>query len=271
MARTILVTGSTDGIGLETARQLVSRGHEVLLHGRDAGKLASARTMLSSLPGAGRIGTFLADLSRLDAVEELATEVAARHERLDVLVNNAGVLRTPSPRTDAGLDVRFVVNTIAPWLLTRRLLPLLGNGGRVVNLSSAAQARVDPAALAGNVRLDDMAAYAQSKLALTQWSRHLALSLGKAGPVVVAVNPGSMLGSKMVREGFGVEGGDLRTGADVLVRAALSDEFAEANGLYFDNDSGCFAPPHPDALDTLRCRELVAAMEGLIGGPDQGR
>ncbi len=87
------------------------------------------------------------------------------------------------------------------------------------------------------VQLDDMGAYAQSKLAITMWSRIMAEKL-KDGPMIVAVNPGSLLASKMVKEGFGVAGNDLSIGADILTRATLSDEFANASGKYFDNDSG---------------------------------
>jgi NAD(P)-dependent dehydrogenase (short-subunit alcohol dehydrogenase family) len=108
-----------------------------------------------------------------------------------------------------------------------------------------------------------MEAYAQSKLALTIWSREMALAQ-KDGPVIVAVNPGSMLGSKMVKEGFGVAGGDIRIGADILTRAALGDEFAEASGLYFDNDSGQFASPHPDALDRHKSQEVVRVIETVL-------
>ena len=91
------------------------------------------------------------------------------------------------------------------------------------------------------------------------WSRSMALALKGDGPVIVAVNPGSMLGTKMVREGFGVAGGDIGIGADILIRAALSEEFAAAAGEYFDNDSGRFAPPHADALDPGKCAETVRA------------
>lgn len=264
MRKTILVTGSTDGIGLETARMLAALGHHVLLHGRDPAKLAAARKELSAVPGAGPVESRLADLSRMEEVGALARAVAERHDRLDVLVNNAGVFRTARPVTNEGLDVRFAVNTIAPWLLTRLLLPLLATDGRVINLSSAAQASVDPDALAGRVRPGEMEAYAQSKLALTMWSRALALALDARGPAVIAVNPGSLLGSKMVKEGFGVAGGDIRIGAAILVRAALSDEFAEASGRYFDNDSGRFAQPHPDARDTRKCEEIVRAIEAVL-------
>ena len=88
--------------------------------------------------------------------------------------------------------------------------------GRIVNLSSAAQSQVNLDALAGRVRLSDGAAYAQSKLALTMRSRSMGLSLKDGGPVVVAVNSGSMLGSKMVKEAFGVAGGDIRIAAEIL-------------------------------------------------------
>lgn len=264
MQKTILLTGATDGIGLETAKMFFGQGHRLLLHGRNPSKLAETEKQLSELPGEGSAECYVADLSRLADVEELAREVGRRHASLDVLINNAGVLKTPQTITPEGLDVRFVVNTLAPCLLTRRLLPLMGASGRVVNLSSAAQAPVNLEALAGPVRLEDYDAYAQSKLALTMWSRHLALELGADGPVVVAVNPGSLLASKMVKEGFGVAGNDIRIGADILFRAALSDEFADASGRYFDNDAGQFNPPHGDALDPDKTGTVVRAMEAAI-------
>ena len=118
-------------------------------------------------------------------------------------------------------------------------------------------------ALAGRASLaDHFTAYAQSKLALTMWSR--ALSLEDGSPVMIAVNPGSMLGSKMVKEGFGVAGGDIRVGAEILTRAALTDEFATASGQYFDNDKGRFAPPHPDALDPQKCQRVVSGIETIL-------
>lgn len=262
MDKTILITGATDGLGLEAAKLLAASGHHVLLHGRNQAKLARAVEAVRG--GDGRVEQYVADLSRMDEVGSLANAVLEHHDSLDVLINNAGVFRTGNPITEDGLDVRFAVNTIAPFLLTRRLLPLLGASGRVINLSSAAQAPVNLRALVGEVRLSDNAAYAQSKLALTMWSRTLALSLGKDGPSVVAVNPGSMLGTKMVKEAYGVAGGDVGIGADILCRAALSDEFATASGKYFDNDSGRFAPPHPDALDADKSADVVRAIEAIL-------
>ncbi|EGV19965.1 SDR family NAD(P)-dependent oxidoreductase [Thiocapsa marina] len=269
MPKTIFITGSTDGIGLAAAQRLAAEGHRVLLHGRNPQKLEQAQASVAAHADDTRIDGYIADLSNLAEVAALAETLAAEHPRLDVLINNAGIFKTPKTRTRDGLDVRFAVNTLAPYLLTQRLLPVLGPDGRVVNLSSAAQSPVDPEALAGRVALaDDFAAYAQSKLALTMWSRALALSLdpslGGAGPAVIAVNPGSMLGTKMVKDGFGVAGADIRIGAEILVRAALSEEFAGASGLYFDNDKGRFAAPHADALDAHKCAELVRQIDAVL-------
>jgi len=264
MKKTILVTGSTDGLGLETARMLVSRGHHVLVHGRSASKLADAEQVLQALPGEGSVECHLANLSVMAEVETLAATVAEKHDRLNVLINNAGVFGVADPETKDGLDVRFAVNTIAPYLLTQRLLPLLGTSGRVVNLSSAAQSPVDLRAMASSASLSGNAAYAQSKLALTMWSRHLALSLGGEGPAVIAVNPGSFLGTKMVKQAYGMDGQDVGIGADILCRAAMSDEFASASGEYFDNDSGRFASPHPDALDLGKSQEIVRTIEMVL-------
>ena len=265
MQKTILITGSTDGIGFETAKMLVSRGHNILLHGRNPAKLADVEKRLSTLLDSRPLESYVADLSNLTEVEALSKAVAERHIRVDVLINNAGVYGAPNAAAQDGLDIRFVVNTIAPYLLTQRLLPLMGASGRVINLSSAAQAPVELEALTGRVRLsDDFNAYAQSKLALTAWSRSLGLSLKDSGPAIIAVNPGSMLGTKMVKQAFGSSGNDIRIGAEILTRAALTDEFAETSGQYFDNDSGRFAAPHPDALNPQKSTEIVQAIESIL-------
>ncbi|MEM6731289.1 MAG: SDR family NAD(P)-dependent oxidoreductase [Myxococcota bacterium] len=261
MTKTILVTGATDGIGLATATRFAEDGHHVLIHGRNARKAeVVARDLEAS---AGSTHVYIGDFSRIDEVERLAADIGREHERLDVLINNAGIFKTSEPTTPAGLDVRFVVNTLAPYVLTERLLPLLGATGRVVNLSSAAQAPVDLRALSGATRLSDMDAYAQSKLALTMWSRNMGLA-HKNGPTVVAVNPGSLLATKMVKEAFGQSRGGVEVGADILYRAAVSDEFADANGLYFDNDVGRFSDPHPDALNLEKTSAVLNAMQELL-------
>lgn len=261
MSQTILLTGATDGIGLETAKILVSQGHIVLLHGRNPEKL---KALAESLSTKGKVETYLADMSKLEDVALMADAIIDKLSSLDVVINNAGVFKTSQTRTDDGFDTRFMVNTIAPYLLTQKLLPIMTERGRVINLSSAAQASVDIEALLGQHVLGDMEAYAQSKLAITMWTRHLAKTHDDRALVFLAVNPGSLLASKMVKEGFGVAGKDLGIGADILVRAALSDEFIYASGQYYDNDSGQISPPQADGLDGEKMLAIVDAIEKII-------
>ncbi|MCG7894763.1 MAG: SDR family NAD(P)-dependent oxidoreductase [Candidatus Thiodiazotropha taylori] len=266
MQKTIMITGATDGIGLAAAKKLLGMGHHLLLHGRNPTKLSALEKELSSLADSGQVETYLADLSVLSEVHKLIDQVAQRHQQLDVLINNAGIFKTSEPVTPEGLDVRFVVNTIAPYLLTKKMLPRMGQSGRVINLSSAAQSPVDLQTLMGQQRIDsDFEAYAQSKLAITAWSRCLAEMDNRQGPIIISVNPGSMLASKMVKQAFGVAGKDINIGADILIRAALSEEFETANGKYFDNDTGSFASPHADALNPKITDSIIESIESVLG------
>jgi len=264
MQKTILITGATDGIGFETAKMLVSQGHYVLLHGRNASKLKEVRKILSAHSDNAQLESYLADLSTMQEVHALAKAVQAKHNSIDVLINNAGVYATSNNRTNDGLDLRFAVNTIAPLILTQALLPQLGTTGRVLNLSSAAQAPVNIRALMGEEKVSDNEAYAQSKLALTIWSRVLGFKYKMAGPAIIAINPKSLLASKMVKDNFGIAGKDLSFGAEVLCQATLCDEFAGASGLYFDNDHEKFADPHSDALNDKICQKVMSTLKVII-------
>ncbi|MCP3700037.1 MAG: SDR family NAD(P)-dependent oxidoreductase [Aliivibrio sp.] len=263
MKKTILITGATDGIGFETAKALVNLNHNVIVHGRNSTKVDAVVEQLSELNSSSTVESIIADLSSLTAVSNMITEVGKRFNQLDVLINNAGVFSTPVTKVE-NLDIRFVVNTIAPYMLSKALLPLIKPEGRIVNLSSAAQATVSIDALEGKRSLSNNEAYAQSKLALTMWSRALGEEQANNGIVVVSVNPKSLLGSKMVKDTYGIAGGDLTLGSDILVRAALSDEFNRAYGHYFDNDIERFSQPHPDALNDERVKQLIKHMESII-------
>ena len=252
MKKTILITGSTDGIGFLTAKTLVKKGHEVILDGRSATKLAAAAQEL-----AVDAATYEADLSSLNATADMAKRIAADHDHIDVLINNAGVYKTNEPILSNGQDIRFVVNTLAPHVLTTALLPIISKDGRVINLSSAAQAPVDLAALSGEKHLNDMGAYAQSKRAIALWSAEMAEET-PGGPVFISVNPASLLASKMVKEGFGVAGNDLQIGADILCRLSLDDEFKSASGRYWDNDAGVFGH-----VDMQQAQEVMKEIKRL--------
>lgn len=264
MTKTIIITGATDGIGFETAKMIAAQGHTLLLHGRSVQKLEDTAAKVASTSGAEKVLTYRADLTDLSAVKAMASEIKNDFDAIDVLINNAGVFVTSHATTADGYDARFIVNAIAPYLLTKSLLPIFSSTGRVVNLSSAAQSPVQLEDFLSKRSFSNNAAYAQSKLALTMWSAELGKELGAKGPAIIAVNPASFLGSKMVKEAYGQEGHDLQIGADILTRAALSDEFAGTSGRYYDNDRKAFAQPHPDALDSAKNKRVIEAIEHLI-------
>lgn len=260
----ILLTGATDGIGLETAKVLAAQGHHLLIHGRSSSKLLETEKALTNDFPAAQIESYRADLSKFNEIKSMLQSILESHKSIDIIINNAGVFNTPNPITLDDLDIRFVVNTFAPYIITQTLLPALANNGRIINLSSAAQAPVDLDAMNGKrVIKEPFQAYAQSKLAITMWSQALSSSL-KPEQVVLAVNPGSMLASKMVKEGFGVAGNDLSIGVDILVRAALSEEFKDASGKYFDNDTKQFSSPHPEALDPKKGMQVTQTIQRVI-------
>ncbi|WP_394130158.1 SDR family NAD(P)-dependent oxidoreductase [Shewanella maritima] len=263
MQKTILLTGATDGIGFETAKQLVELGHHVIVHGRNPVKVDKVVNQLAPINKQAKLTPLVADLSLFGSVETMIAEVKQGFAHLDVLINNAGVFNVAQANTEDGFDVRFVVNTFAPYRLTTELLPLMSKNSRVVNLSSAAQATVDYNALLGKRTLTDNPAYAQSKLALTMWSAYLGEQHKSTGPMIVSVNPKSLLGSKMVQDAYGIKGSDLSVGADILVSAALADEFADAHSKYYDNDIAAFANPHPDAMDTKNNQHMVETLNQL--------
>lgn len=274
MAKKILITGATDGIGLLTANKFAALGHTLLIHGRNPEKLQTAKEQLTAA-GAAAVICYQADLSDFSETRALIKQIQSEHSQLDILINNAGIYKTNHPITKDNLDVRFVVNTLAPYLITTELKPLLNNTSRVINLSSAAQAPVDLDALAGKFPLEDQfSAYAQSKLAITMWSRYLADhwqadSSQQTKPsdqvsVIIAVNPASLLASKMVKEGFGVAGKDMNIGADILVDLALKPEYQNHSGEYFDNDMGQFTAPHPAAEDAEQRKALIEAIEKML-------
>lgn len=267
MSKIILVTGATDGIGLATIEKLAALGHSVLVHGRSEEKLLAAERRIRAL-GAELVQTYLADFSDLRQVDAMAAAVRTNHRRIDVVINNAGVYKTVSPITRDNLDIRFAVNTLAPYVLTKALSPCLTSASRVINLSSAAQAAVDIESLTDGRHIsDDFDAYAQSKTALMMWSRNMSDDITRDpssdGPAILSVNPGSLLASKMVTEGFGVAGNDINIGANILVDLSLNPKYDGVTGEYFDNDKGDFSVPHADVLNDRKVATLVETIEAL--------
>tara|TARA_R110002126_G_scaffold5194_1_gene27384 strand:+ start:7014 stop:7796 length:783 start_codon:yes stop_codon:yes gene_type:complete len=249
----ILITGSTDGIGKLLALLLAKEGHFVAIHGRSDAKLAATLKEIKQQSNNENVIGFLADFSDLNAVKKMAEEVAEIMPVIDVLVNNAGVLMTNS--NSGATDIRFVVNYFAPYVLTNGIIANLksSDAPRIVNLSSAAQSTINVQALEGKTGLGANEAYAQSKLALTMWSFYLAEK--KPSITVVAVNPGSLLNTKMAKEAYGQHWSPAEKGVDILYKLSMTD-LAET-GKYFDNDKGSYATAHADAYDSLKIEGLL--------------
>lgn len=262
--KTIFITGSTDGIGKLAATKFASDGHTTILHGRDKTKLTNVIEEIKSSTGNNNISGYTADLSDLKHVADMSLRISQEHDHIDVLVNNAGVFKSPNETTAEGLDIRLVVNYLAPVLLTERLKPLLekGKAPRVINLSSAAQSPVSLNALMGKQPLGMQSAYAQSKLALTMWSFDLAKTWPFA--TVIAVNPGSLLNTRMANEAYGQYWSPAEKGSDIIYALATSDEFANSTGQYFDNDQGQFNQAHTDAYDAAKIQDLITLTNQLI-------
>ncbi|MFK0286250.1 SDR family NAD(P)-dependent oxidoreductase [Streptomyces sp. NPDC090499] len=259
-SRTVLVTGATSGIGLETARLLAERGATVLLHGRTAEEARAAADRLVATAGidAGQLCTYAADFTRLDEVESLAHKVVTEHPHLDVLVNNAGIAAPERHTVTAdGNEIAFQVNFLAHYLLTCLLEPALTSapGGRVVNVSSALHRTAsiqwsDPNRSRSYSRL---AAYAQSQLALTVFA---------ADPRVtaVSVHPGACETALLPL--YAHEGAPAAEGAAHVVR--LCDPAVEiVNGAYYDRDAR--VEPAPAATEDRTVRRLNRLAEVLVG------
>lgn len=262
----ILITGATDGIGYETAKELAKQGHHVIVHGRSREKLEKLVKELKLMSSEINVDSYKADFSVMKQVKNMADQIKENYSDIDVLINNAGIFMAKNNVTVDGLELRFAVNTIAPFLLTKLLQDNLASDARIINLSSAAQATVDFEAVKSYKPMTDNEAYAQSKLAITMWSIELANQLKKANShqQVIAVNPKSFLGSKMVKEAYGTSGHDIKLGADILIRAALSEEFSNANGKYYDNDIEAFGMPHSDAADNSKRIRLISIINDIL-------
>jgi NAD(P)-dependent dehydrogenase (short-subunit alcohol dehydrogenase family) len=257
----ILVTGSTDGLGEQVVRDLAAAGATVLLHGRDPARVDAAVRRIRDETGNEELRYYLADFSSLDEVRRLSDEIQADHDRLDVLVNNAGI---GSGARDArreisqdGYERRFAVNYLAPFLLTHRLLPLLrvSAPARIVNVASAGQSPIDFDDVMLERHYDGMRAYSQSKLALIMFTFDLAEQLAGTDITVNSLHPASLMNTKMVFEAFDSASSDVQEGADATVYLATSPEMEEVTGRYFDGQRESHAEDQAydrDARDRLR-------------------
>jgi NAD(P)-dependent dehydrogenase (short-subunit alcohol dehydrogenase family) len=248
LTQTILITGATDGLGRALAAEVAASGATVLAHGR--------RAVHDEL--------YRADLASLEEVRELARRVEDENERLDVLVNNAGI-GTAGERAESreGYELHFAVNYLAGFLLTRLLVPLLVRSApaRVVNVSSAGQAPIDFDDVMLERSYNGVQAYCQSKLAQVMFTFDLAEELRDQGVTVNCLHPATYMPTKMVKEAGATPVSSLEEGVEATRRLVDSPDLDGVTGRYFNGQQEAHA--HPQAYDDDARRKLRELSERL--------
>lgn len=229
----ILITGSTDGIGKQTALELAKLGAHVLVHGRRPDACQSVCAEIRSISGNDRVDCLLADFASLAQVRALADQVLIQYDRLDVLINNAGIYIMDRRISADGHELTFAVNHLAHFLLTNLLLDRLKASApsRVINVSSAMHhgGRIDFTNLHSKTSFHGSAVYSNSKLANILFTYELADRLMGTGVTVNALHPGGVR-TKMLRGGDGIS---VEEGAATSVYLAISPDVENLTGKYF--------------------------------------
>jgi NAD(P)-dependent dehydrogenase (short-subunit alcohol dehydrogenase family) len=268
--KTVLITGSTDGVGRYVAAKLAAAGAKVLIHGRDK---ARAETLADQIRGQGHMEPdfYQADLSSLAGARRLAEAVLAEHKRLDVFISNAGIgSRTSGPerRTSTdGHELRFAVNYLSGFLLAQLLLPLLKASAPalIVNVASLGQHPIDFEDVMITKAYTGTRAYAQSKLAQIMFTIDLARELEGSGVTVNALHPATYMNTTMVREGGVTPISTVEQGGDAILHLATGDDVAGKSGLFFNGMRQSQA--NPQAYDETARKRLRALSLELTGMP----
>ena len=236
-SKTILITGSTDGIGRQTALKLAQLGHEVIVHGRSKEKSQSVARELAQLSRNDNIKYVYSDLGNFDLIQKMSDCIKKKFSKLDVLINNAGVFQNEKQILPNGLETTFMVNHMAVFALTKALLPLLDEtpDSRIINVSSMAQSgTMDFDNLNGEKYFDAYNSYAVSKLENVLFTYKLHRILEGNGPTVNCLHPG-VISTKLLHAGWGMGGSSLESGASTSVYLAVNEETKNVSGRYFVN------------------------------------
>lgn len=265
--KTVLVTGSTDGLGRELARSLASQGAHVIVHGRNAerGEAVVAEITAS---GHGSATFIAADFGSMQAVRDFADRVARDYPKLDLLVNNAGIaLGGDAPRRASadGYELQFAVNYLAGWVLVNRLRPALEAAApsRIINIASGSANPID----FDDVMLEKPGAsargYGQSKLAQISMTRELAPSFARSGITMIAAHPATRMDTTMLRNVGATPETTVAQGRDHIL-GLIAAPTLQAGAYYRD---GKPATPHAQAEDAAARARLVALSAELTGVP----
>ena len=267
--KTVLVTGSTDGVGRVVAKRLGEQGWRVLVHGRDRGR---GERVVAEIKDAGGTADFLAaDLSSLAEVRRLAGSVQQATRRLDLLINNAGIgsggpQGTRQTSAD-GYELRFAVNYLAGFLLTHLLLPLVRTStpARIVNVPSLGQQAIDFADVMLTHGYSGSRAYCQSKLAQIMFTIDLARDLDGSGVTVNALHPATYMNTTMVRQSGVTPMSSVEQGADAILNLATSAAMDGRSGLFFNGQREARADAQAyDPAARQRLKTLSLELSGLF-------
>jgi len=266
--KTVLITGSTDGVGRYVAARLAADGANVLIHGRDA---ARAQALIGEIKRSGHEAPmfYQADLSSLASARRLADAVTADHQRLDVFVSNAGIGSQndgPERQTNAdGHELRFAVNYLSGFLLARRLLPLskAAAPSRIVNVASLGQHPIDFDDVMITKNYSGSRAYAQSKLSQIMSTIDLAEELKGTGVTVNSLHPATYMNTTMVRAGGITPISTVEQGGAAILHLVNGDDVAGKSGLFFNGMNE--AKANPQAYDSAARKRLRALSLELTG------
>jgi NAD(P)-dependent dehydrogenase (short-subunit alcohol dehydrogenase family) len=267
--KTVLITGSTDGVGRYVAAKLAAAGAKVLIHGRDKER---AQSLIDEIRGQGHGEPifYQADLASLDGARALAQAVLAGHKRLDVFISNAGIgSRTQGAGrwTSAdGHELRFAVNYLSGFLLAYKLLPLLKASApsRIVNVASLGQHPIDFDDVMITRGYNGGRAYSQSKLAQIMFTIDLANELKGSGVTVNSLHPATYMNTTMVREGGITPISTVEQGGEAILHLAAGDDVSGKTGLFFNGLHQAQANPQAyDAAARSRLHKLSLALTGL--------
>jgi NAD(P)-dependent dehydrogenase (short-subunit alcohol dehydrogenase family) len=261
--KTALITGSTDGVGRVVATRLGEAGWRVLVHGRDRER---GERVVAAIKDAGGSAAFLAaDLATLADVRRLADAVQNTTERLELLINNAGIGtgggRATRQTSADGYELRFAVNYLAGFLLTQLLLPLVKESApaRIVNVSSLGQQAIDFGDVMLTHGFSGLRAYRQSKLAQILFTFDLADELKGSGVTVNTLHPATFMNTTMVRLSGVTPISTVEEGADAVLKLAVSPQLEGQSGLYFNGQREARADAQaydPDARRQLKALSL---------------
>jgi NAD(P)-dependent dehydrogenase (short-subunit alcohol dehydrogenase family) len=267
--KTVLITGSTDGVGRYVAAKLAAAGAKLLIHGRDPER---AKTLADEIQRQGHAQPvfYQADLSSLAETRQLAEKILADHKRLGLFISNAGIgSRTlgAERRTSAdGHELRFAVNYLSGFLLAHLLLPVIKASApaRIVNVASLGQHPIDFDDVMITKGYNGVRAYSQSKLSQIMFTIDLANELKGSGVTVNSLHPATYMNTTMVREGGITPISTVEQGGEAILHLAVGDDMAGKSGLFFNGMQEAQANAQAyDVAARQRLRKLSFELTGL--------